>query len=492
MAHDDTWTEEYDEHDAQGLDPINLPEDGTLDLALYQRLVLADLAQPPEVESATHELPSSPGPAMGDNTAHMMMLKLFERMVAQEEARDSRRQTLSQKDAAEMLSAVPSIAPNGVVLSGPKLLSWFQQIDTTYLEQVYWGTSYAFNATQKLFADAPDLLATWKQVTQSDEQVVKLKREGKWKEAFDLVAEAMISAHTGDRHAHHRKTLKPRSELVQGGSKTVAETVTALLEDQQARQVFGLWDGIGTLIHDLEENAAAEPMISLFGFDLRDKKEKALHDNILSVLAKYRDCSRAPELYGALRTAIQTHIEDEIGDDLLAHTSELEKVRSLAVRYEVRERNQEKDMARRLRSLGLPVKRVLKARASTTPGMARQTAVIQAGSQLSDDEEEVDDRWRAALDELSPDDRDHLENEAEGAPDEAKLEMLHRVEQILDERILDRAVEVTESPKDTAPLDLEALKEVLLQSSMKEAYQQAAQKNASRLDAKVKPFYPRR
>ena len=53
-------------------------------------------------------------------------------------------------------------------------------------------------------------------------------------------------------------------------------------------------------------------------------------------------------------------------------------------------------------------------------------------------------------------------------------------------------MEVTESPKDNAPLDLEALKEVLLQSSMKEAYQQAAQKNASRLDAKVKPFYPRR
>ena len=428
---------------------------------------------------------------MGDNTANVMVFKLLERMIANDEARDSRRQTLSQKDAAEMLSAVPSIAPNGVVLSGPKLLSWFQQIDTTYLEQVYWGTSYAFNATQKLLADAPDLLATWKQVTQSNE-VVALKKEGKWKEAWILVREAIIKAHTGDRHQAHRQTLKPRSELVQGGSKTVAETATALLEDQQARQVFGLWDGIGTLIHDLEENAAAEPMISLFGFDLRDTKEKAFHDNILSVLAKYRDCSRALELYGALRADIQTHVEDEIGDDLLAHTSELEKVRSLAVRYEVRQRTQEKDMARRLRSLGLPVKRVPKARASTTPGMARQTAVIQAGSQLGDDEEEVDDRWRDAMDALSPDDRDHLENEAEDATAKEKRDMLHRVEQILDERVLDQAVEVTESPKDNAPLDLEALKEVLLQSSMKEAYQQAAQKNASRLDAKVKPFYPRR
>jgi hypothetical protein len=223
-------------------------------------------------------------------------------------------------------------------------------------------------------------------------------------------------------------------------------------------------------------------MISLFGFDLRDKKEKAFHDNILSVLAKYRDCSRALELYGALRSDIQTHVEDEIGDDLLAHTSELEKVRSLAVRFEVRERNREKDMARRLRSLGLPAKRVPKARASTTPGMARQTAVTQAGSQHSDDEEEVDDRWRAALDELRPDERDRLENEAEGAPADVKLEMLHKVEKILEEE---------ESLKVEQPFDQQAFYDVLSEQQQEE-YQRRAQKNASRLDAKVKPFYPRR
>jgi hypothetical protein len=83
-------------------------------------------------------------------------------------------------------------------------------------------------------------------------------------------------------------------------------------------------------------------------------------------------------LYGALRTDIQTYVEDEIGDDLLAHTSELEKVRSLAVQYEIRERNREKDTARLLRSLGIPVKRIPKAEAT-----AKQTA----GNQLSDSEE---------------------------------------------------------------------------------------------------------
>jgi hypothetical protein len=90
---------------------------------------------------------------MGGSTVTIMMAKVLERMVAAQEESNSRKQTLSQKDAAAMLSAVPSVAPNGVALSGPKLLSWFQQLPTTYLEHVYWGTSYAFNATQKLFAD---------------------------------------------------------------------------------------------------------------------------------------------------------------------------------------------------------------------------------------------------------------------------------------------------------------------------------------------------
>jgi hypothetical protein len=71
------------------------------------------------------------------------------------------------------------------------------------------------------------------------------------------------------------------------------------------------------------------------------------------------------------------------------------------------------------------VKKVPKAKDSAKlHGMAKQTAVIQAGNQLSDSEEEADDRWRVAMDELSPEDRDHLEKEAEGATAEEKLEML--------------------------------------------------------------------
>jgi hypothetical protein len=51
------------------------------------------------------------------------------------------------------------------------------------------------------------------------------------------------------------------------------------------------------------------------------------------------------------------------------------------------------------------------------------------------DKMEADDRWRVALDALSPEDRDHLEKEAEDATAEEKLEMLHQVEQILEEDI---------------------------------------------------------
>jgi hypothetical protein len=98
-----------------------------------------------------------------------------------------------------MLLAVPSVVVDGQVLQGPKLLAWFNEVTSTYLEPAYWTSSYSFSATKSLFSDAPELLATWRQTTQSDTKV--------------------------------RKKAKAPQHLLQHGDKTVAKIATAHLED---------------------------------------------------------------------------------------------------------------------------------------------------------------------------------------------------------------------------------------------------------------------
>jgi len=112
----------------------------------------------------------------------------------------------------------------------------------------------------------------------------------------------MIVAHTGDRHAAHRRVLGVRPGLTQNKDKTVADTATGLLEDAQSKLKLGLWDGIATLLADLEEDAAAKPLHSMFGLNLQSDDGLATHAHIATVLRQYVDKQRALELYGALRS----------------------------------------------------------------------------------------------------------------------------------------------------------------------------------------------
>jgi len=328
-----------------------------------------------------------------------MMAAMFEKMVHDQEAQDLRRQIISQKDAAAMLEAVPSVAPKGVVLSGSKLLAWFREIVLTYLEERYWTSQFAFNALQKLFADAPALLATWRQVTQSDERVIALREEGRWKEAWTHAADAIIAAHVGDRHQEQRKRLKPAAHLRQTDDMTVATTATVHLEDVQSREVLGLWDGIASLVRDLEQNALhSRHGISVLGIDLSCREGRKHHQRIMSVLHSYRDCQRALELYGALQEDHQTHLEDKMGKELLPSegtpTATLAEVRACAQNYEAREHVRVQDTGRQLRSLGISV-----------PKTPRSGARLAAVHQLSDSDEEG----------TSSDDRSDNETDADGA-----------------------------------------------------------------------------
>ena len=152
------WAEE-----PENLDPTNLPEDTE---SMYLRLVNADLAQP-VVDAAATEIPVPPSVARGDE-AMLMMAQIMQQMVAGQNRAETRRLCLTQKDATAMIAAVPSVAPNGVVLSGSKLIAWFKEANDTYLLEQFWPSAFTFNALVKLFDDAPDLLATWRQVTQSN------------------------------------------------------------------------------------------------------------------------------------------------------------------------------------------------------------------------------------------------------------------------------------------------------------------------------------
>ena len=329
-----------------------------------------------------------------------MMAAMFEKMVHDQEAQDLRRQIISQKDAAAMLEAVPSVAPKGVVLSGSKLLAWFREIVLTYLEERYWTSQFAFNALQKLFADAPALLATWRQVTQSDQRVIALRDEGRWKEAWTLAADAIIAAHVGDRHQAQRKRLKAAAHLRQRGDMTVATTATAHLEDVQSREVLGLWDDIASLVRDLELDALHSPCVSVLGLDLSCREGRKHHQRIMSVLHRYRDCQRALELYGTLQEDHQTHLEDKMGKKLLPSegtpTATLVEVRDCAQRYEAREHIRVQDTGRQLRSLGISVPKKPKSGAPVRPA---------AADQRSDSEEES----------ASADDRSDHETDADGA-----------------------------------------------------------------------------
>jgi hypothetical protein len=219
-----------------------------------------------------------------------------------------------------MLVAVPSVSVDGQVLQGPKLLAWFNEVTSTYLEPAYWTSSYAFNATKSLFSDAPELLATWRQSTQSGTQVLRLKELGQWREAWTVVSASIVAAHVSDRLMALRKKVKAPNHLLQHGGKTVAQVATAHLEDGQAAKVWGLWDPFATIIHDIEFDAEQCDgySVSRLGLDLTNPADLATHHHALAFFREYLDRQRALELFGALRPEIQTFIENsESGKKLL-------------------------------------------------------------------------------------------------------------------------------------------------------------------------------
>jgi hypothetical protein len=46
---------------------------------------------------------------------------------------------ISQKGIAELINSVPSVAPDGTVLKGSKLLSWFENFLSTYVDDYFWS-----------------------------------------------------------------------------------------------------------------------------------------------------------------------------------------------------------------------------------------------------------------------------------------------------------------------------------------------------------------
>jgi hypothetical protein len=171
-----TFTPEYDDGDPNAVDSMNLAsaldED---DLIFYHQMVQIEPTQGWAARAPSTPLGSlfspQPATATGGNEATKTLQSLMEHLISTRKEDASRRDNLSQKDCATLLASVPSVVVNGKVLKGSQLFAWFNELTTTYLERRYWISSYSFIATQGLFKDAPGLLATWRQTTQSDTQV---------------------------------------------------------------------------------------------------------------------------------------------------------------------------------------------------------------------------------------------------------------------------------------------------------------------------------
>jgi hypothetical protein len=230
------------------------------------------------------------------------------------------------------------------------------------------------NQTAKLFEKAPDLLAVWEHYVLSDEKVRRLREQGKFKEAWIEVADGIMSANHGDCHAHQRKRKATRSymhTLHQSGDRTVREVATAIMEETKARDVLGVFDGIRTLLkHVIADGKACEQGanygVTMFGLNLTRGyygEHREIHANIVRTLLKWADTQTMYTLYGSLRPALQTHVEDaeqrEHGHRLMPKPGErvttFEELKTSAAQCESRENNRMKDMAAGLKSLGLDV-----------------------------------------------------------------------------------------------------------------------------------------
>ena len=390
-------------HD-EDVDANNLPG-GERQLVDYRKLA-GDLTQPTAVNDSKEEEENSSGTAPRGNNMETMEALL--RMMVKNDTERVKGRAISQKGIAELINSVPSVAPGGVVLKGAKLLAWFENFLSTYVDDYFWsGGKLALNQTAKLFENAPDLLAVWEHYILNDAKVQALRDQEKFKEAWIKVAGGIMAANHGDRHAHQRKaTRSDMHTLHQLGDKTVREVATAIMEETKAREVLGVYDGIWTLLkHAIADGEAcaqgANHGVTMFGLNLsrHHGEHRQLHANILKVLRKWADTQTMYTLYGGLNPALQTHVEDaeqrEHGHRLMPKPGErvttFEELKTLATQCEARSRNRAKDTAHLLHQLGIPipVNKVPRTKATANQTAGNQHSDSEEMSQHSSDEEDT-------------------------------------------------------------------------------------------------------
>jgi hypothetical protein len=220
-------------HD-EDVDANNLP--GRERQLVDYRKLAEDLTQPNAVEDSKEEEENSSGTTSPGNNMETMEALL--RMMVKNDTERVKGRAISQKGIAELINSVPPVAPDGVVLKGSKLLSWFENFLSTYVDDYFWsGGKLALNQTAKLFENAPDLLAVGEHYSLNDAKVRELGAQGKFKEAWIRVAKAIMAANHGDCHTHQRKATRSNMHTLyqtgNGNNKTVTETATAVMEETE-------------------------------------------------------------------------------------------------------------------------------------------------------------------------------------------------------------------------------------------------------------------
>ena len=217
------FTPTYDDEESNEVDPTNLKENlSEADMYFYSQMVATGPPQAdPDTSQAHLGSTTTPQPATamgGDGNGTALALEaLVQHLIKKDDRAVVRSKNLSQRDVTHILLAIPPVVVDDHVLTGPKLLAWFNDIPT-YCEDSFWTSSFAFNATKSLFKDVPELQATWVSTTQGNTQVEELKRRHKWREAWVIVAACIVAAHSGDRHMALRKRVKAPQHLLQTGS----------------------------------------------------------------------------------------------------------------------------------------------------------------------------------------------------------------------------------------------------------------------------------
>ena len=107
-----------------------------------------------------------------------------------------------------------------------------------------------------------------------------------------------------------------RVHILVMGDKTVREVATTIMEETKAREVLGAFDGIRTLLkHVIEDGEAcmqgANYGVTMMGLNVvKYGEHRQLHANIVKTISKWADTQIMYTLYGSLKPALQTHVED--------------------------------------------------------------------------------------------------------------------------------------------------------------------------------------